>query len=190
MFFRRFACVKQNDQSDCGPACLAAISLHYGRAVRLEQMRQLAGTDRIGTNLVGMIQAGERMGFMAKAVKGNFDVLPKAPLPAIAHIHTKEGLGHFVVLHQVKKNAVVVADPARGVVTMPAKEFKTAWTGYLILLAPEPTGPRRIGGEPLAPWRRCWGCSLPYRPGRGSHFLCHPHDRARRLDFVLCPASG
>jgi ATP-binding cassette, subfamily C, bacteriocin exporter len=157
MFFRKFACVRQNDQSDCGPACLAAISLHYGRAVRLQQMRDLAGTDRIGTNLIGMIQAAERMGFMAKAVKGNFDVLPKAPLPAIAHIRTKEGLGHFVVLHQVKKTAVVVADPGRGVVTMSAKEFKTAWTGYLVLLAPEQTGPRRIGGEPLAPWRRLLG---------------------------------
>ena len=138
MFFRRFACVKQNDQSDCGPACLAAISLHYGRPVRLQQMRDLAGTDRIGTNLLGMVQAAERMGFMAKAVKGNFDVLPKAPLPAIAHVRTKEGLGHFVVLHRVKKNTVVIADPARGVVKVSAAEFKTTWTGYLILLAPEP----------------------------------------------------
>src|SRR5437868_1526760 len=128
MLARRVACVRQNDQSDCGPACLAAISLHYGRAVRLQQMRDLAGTDRIGTNLVGMLQAAERMGFMAKAVKGNFDVLPKAPLPAVAHLRTKEGLGHFVVLHRVKKTAVVVADPAKGVVKMPAEEFKAIWS--------------------------------------------------------------
>src|SRR5205823_7305406 len=86
MLARRVACVRQNDQSDCGPACLAAISLHYGRPVRLQQMRDLAGTDRIGTNLVGMILAAERMGFLAKAVKGTFDVLPRAPLPAIAHV--------------------------------------------------------------------------------------------------------
>jgi ATP-binding cassette subfamily B protein len=157
MLFRRFACVRQNDQSDCGPACLAAISLHYGRAMRLEQMRELAGTDRIGTNLVGMLQAAERLGFMAKAVKGTFDVLPRAPLPAIAHVRTKEGLGHFVVLHRVKKNRVLVADPAKGVVKMPAEEFKGIWTGYLLLLAPEPTGPRRIGSEPLSPWRRFLG---------------------------------
>src|SRR5205823_3490859 len=82
---------------------------------------------------------------------------PKAPLPAIAHVCTKEGLGHFVVLHQVKKNSVVIADPARGVVKMSAADFKTTWTGYLILLAPEQAGPRRIGSEPLSPLRRFLG---------------------------------
>src|SRR5262249_22413560 len=94
MLVRRFACVRQNDQSDCGPACLAAVALHYGRPVRLQQMRDLAGTDRVGTNLLGMVQAAERLGFMAKAVKGTFEVLPGAPLPAVAHVRTKEGLGH------------------------------------------------------------------------------------------------
>src|SRR5689334_8001036 len=157
MAVRRFACVRQHDQSDCGPACLAAVSLHYGRPVRLQQMRDLAGTDRLGTNLLGLIRAAERMGFMAKAVKGTFDVLPKAPLPAIAHVRTKEGLGHFVVLHQVKANGVLVADPAHGVVTVSADEFKATWTGYLLLLAPEPAGLRRAAGEPLSPWRRFLG---------------------------------
>ena len=190
MFFRRFACVKQNDQSDCGPACLAAISLHYGRPVRLQQMRDLAGTDRIGTNLLGMVQAAERMGFMAKAVKGNFDVLPKAPLPAIAHVRTKEGLGHFVVLHQVKKNAVVIADPARGIVKQSAAEFKTMWTGYLILLAPEQTGPRRIGSEPLSPGRRLPGpAHRPRGAGSRGHFLRHPDDDTGRFDLVFRAAS-
>jgi ABC-type bacteriocin transporter len=157
MFVRRFACVRQNDQSDCGPACLATLALHYGRPVRLQQMRDFAGTDRIGTNLAGMTEAAERLGFMAKAVKGNFEVLPRAPLPAIAHLRTKEGMGHFVVLHQVKKDSVVVADPAKGVVTMSPAEFKSMWTGYLILLAPEQAGPRRVGKEPLSPWRRFVG---------------------------------
>ena len=130
MSVRRFACVRQNDQSDCGPACLAAISLHYGRPVRLQQMRDLAGTDRIGTNLVGMMQAAERLGFMAKAVKGTMEVLPNALLPAIAHVRTKEGLGHFVVLHKVTKKTVVVADPGRGVRHMSADEFNSMWTGF------------------------------------------------------------
>ena len=157
MFFRRFTCVKQNDQSDCGPACLAAVALHHKLPVRLEQMRSLAGTDRVGTNLLGMVQAAERLGFRAKAVKGSYEVLPKAPLPAIAHVRTKDGLGHFVVLHQVKKKSVVVADPARGVVTLSAEEFQAMWTGYLILLTPEPAGLRRVDREPMSAWRRLVG---------------------------------
>lgn len=154
MLFRRYACVKQNDQSDCGPACLAAIAMHYKCPMSLQQMRDLAGTDRIGTNLLGMVQAAERLGFLAKAVKGTFDILPKAPLPAIAHVRTKEGLGHFVVLHRVSEQSVVVADPARGVVKLSAEEFQTVWTGYLILLTTDDAGPRRIGDVPKAPLRR------------------------------------
>ena len=157
MLFPRYACVKQNDQSDCGPACLATVALHYHCPIRLEQMRNLAGTDRVGTNLLGMIRAAERLGFQAKAVKGSFDVLPQAPLPAIAHVRNREGLLHFVVLHRVRANSVVVADPARGVETLSADEFKQMWTGYLVLLAPDRTGLRRVGREPMSPWRRLLG---------------------------------
>lgn len=157
MLFPRYACVKQNDQSDCGPACLATVALHYRCPIRLEQMRNLAGTDRVGTNLLGMIRAAERLGFQAKAVKGPFEVLPQAPLPAIAHVRNREGLMHFVVLHRVRANSVVVADPARGVETLSADEFQKMWTGYLILLAPDRSGLRRVGREPMSPWRRLIG---------------------------------
>jgi ABC-type bacteriocin/lantibiotic exporter with double-glycine peptidase domain len=48
--WRRYAFVRQNDQSDCGAAALATIALHHRRPIGLQQMRELAGTDRIGTN--------------------------------------------------------------------------------------------------------------------------------------------
>ena len=172
MFFRRFTCVKQNDQSDCGPACLAAVSLHYKLPVRLEQMRTLAGTDRVGTNLMGMVQAAERLGFRAKAVKGPFELLPKAPLPAIAHIRTKAGLGHFVVLHRVKKKSVVVADPARGVVTLSTEEFQGMWTGYLILLTQDQIGLRPVGSEPKSAWRRLLGLLAGHTGVLGEAVFC------------------
>ena len=112
---RRYAFVRQNDQSDCGAAALATIALHHRIPIGLQQMRDLAGTDRVGTNLLGLVQAAERLGFSAKGVKGPYEALPQVPLPAIAHVRTEEGLGHFVVLHRVRKDAVVVADPARGI---------------------------------------------------------------------------
>jgi ATP-binding cassette subfamily B protein len=68
---RRYACVRQNDQSDCGAAALASVALHYGRPAGLEQLRDLVGTDRVGTNLLGLVQAAERLGFTAKGVKGH-----------------------------------------------------------------------------------------------------------------------
>src|SRR5262252_5279240 len=109
--FGKYACVRQHDMVDCGAAALATVALHYRRPIGLEQMRDLAGTDRIGTNLLGLLQAAERLGFSAKGVKGAYEALPGVPLPAIAHVKTDEGLGHFVVLHRVRSNAVIVADP-------------------------------------------------------------------------------
>ena len=118
--WRRYACVRQNDQSDCGAAALATITLHHRVPIGLQQMRDLAGTDRIGTNLLGLLQAAEALGFSAKAVKGPFEAIAGVPLPAIAHLKTGEGLGHFVVLHRVRKNSVVVADPGAGSSNYPA----------------------------------------------------------------------
>src|SRR5262245_31461353 len=134
---RRYACVRQTDQSDCGAAALATVARHYRRPLGLQQLRDLAGTDRVGTNLLGLVQAAEKLGFSAKGVKGPYEALPEVPLPAIAHVRTGEGLGHFVVLHRVRRDGVIVSDPARGVEKLSRDEFCHRWTGYLLLLVPE-----------------------------------------------------
>jgi ATP-binding cassette subfamily B protein len=152
--FRKYACVRQADQSDCGAAALATVALHYRRPIGVQQMRDLAGTDRVGTNLLGMVQAAEKLGFSARAVKAPYEALAQAPLPAIAHVRTEEGLGHFVVLHKATSDAVVVADPGRGVQKPSRDEFCRLWTGYLVLLVPEQNAATAPGVAPVGPWRR------------------------------------
>src|SRR5262249_26231694 len=150
--WRRYTLVRQNDQSDCGAAALATIALHHGRPVGLQQMRELAGTDRIGTNLLGLVQAAERLGFSARAVKGPYEGLGTLPLPAVAHVRTEEGCGHFVVLHRAGKDVVVVADPGRGIRRLSRAEFCGCWTGYLLLAVPGPaTGQAANGATPVSP---------------------------------------
>jgi hypothetical protein len=97
--WQRYALVRQNDQSDCGAAALATVALHYRRPIGLQQMRDLAGTDRIGTNLLGLLQAAEKLGFSAKGVKGPYEALSQVPLPAIAHVRTAEGLDTVITAH-------------------------------------------------------------------------------------------
>src|SRR6516162_8169827 len=153
--FRRYACVRQRDQSDCGAAALATLAVHHRRPIGLEAMRDLAGTDRIGTNLLGLLQAAEKLGFAAKAVKGPFEALARVPLPAIAHVKTEEGFGHFLVLHRVRKGSVVVADPARGIQKLTRDAFCRRWTGYLLLAVPEPNArPATRSGAAVSPCRR------------------------------------
>jgi ATP-binding cassette, subfamily C, bacteriocin exporter len=153
--FQRYAFVRQHDQSDCGAAALATIARHYRIPVGLEQMRTLAGTDRIGTNLLGLVQAAEKIGFSARAVKGPYEALSSVPLPAIVHTHTPEGLGHFIVLHHYSDTAVVVADPAHGVYKLSKEEFCERWTGYLLMMAPDAQRQAQsLGKAPTSAWRR------------------------------------
>lgn len=47
---KRYTCVKQHDTTDCGAACLATISKHYGLQLPIWKIRETAGTDKQGTN--------------------------------------------------------------------------------------------------------------------------------------------
>jgi ATP-binding cassette subfamily B protein len=152
--FRKYVCVRQQDTTDCGAAVLATVAAHHGMPVGLGALRELAGTGRSGTNLLGLLQAAERLGFSARGAKGSYEALPGVPLPAVAHVRTEEGLGHFVVLHRVGAQGVVVADPAAGVSRWTRDEFSRRWTGYLLVVVPAAAKAGAVGSEPATPWRR------------------------------------
>ena len=133
----RFKCILQNDETDCGPACLAAIFRKYGLKVTIAKIRDIAGTDRQGTNAHGLVKVIEHFGFQQKVVEADKSVLTnKLPLPAIAHVIIDDSLLHYVVITKVKGDTVVVSDPAKGIVKYKKEDFLKIWTNILILIAP------------------------------------------------------
>ena len=132
--------VKQRDITDCGAACLASVASHYKLEMPVARIRQIAGTDTKGTNVLGMVKAAEQLGFSAKGVKGNQDSLGKIPLPTVAHIiveRDKLQLHHYVVLYKVNDKQLTYMDPADGDMhTSSIEEFMKRWTNVLILLMP------------------------------------------------------
>lgn len=133
----KFKCILQNDESDCGPACLAAIFRKYGLKVTIAKIRDIAGTDRQGTNAHGLVKVIEHFGFQQKVVEADKSVLTnKLPLPAIAHVIIDDSLLHYVVITKVKGDTVVVSDPAKGIVKYKKEDFLKIWTNILILIAP------------------------------------------------------
>jgi ATP-binding cassette subfamily B protein len=132
-----YHCIKQHDITDCGAACLATISKQYGLKMPISKIRETAGTDKQGTNAMGMIKAAEKLGFTAKAVKGDQTAFfSEFPLPAIAHVIVDGGLLHYVVIHKITQKQVIIADPGKGIVKYTPEEFFKIWTGVLILLVP------------------------------------------------------
>ncbi|MDK1389944.1 peptidase domain-containing ABC transporter [Sinorhizobium sp. 7-81] len=135
---------KQRDVTDCGAASLASVAAFYGYELPLSRIRQYASTDRSGTNVLGLTEAAQKLGFIAKGVKGGFDSLYKIPKPAIAHVIVKEVLHHFVVIQSIDARWVTVMDPAYGEIRrLSHEEFKAQWTGVLVLLVPADTFKRR-----------------------------------------------
>jgi len=47
--------IKQRDITDCGAACLASIAAYYNLQLPVSRIRQFAGTDKRGTNVLGLI---------------------------------------------------------------------------------------------------------------------------------------
>lgn len=111
-----YYCIKQHDITDCAAACLATVSKQYGLKIPISRVRELAGTDKQGTSVYGIIKASEALGFSAKGVKGNTkSFFSNYPLPAIAHVVTQEGIFHYVVVHKITSKKVIVADPAMSI---------------------------------------------------------------------------
>lgn len=101
--YRKGIKIKQHDITDCGAACLASVCAHYGLQFPVARIRQYAFTDQKGTNVLGMIEAANRLGLSAKGVRAQFEALSIVPKPTIAHVIVHEHLQHFIVLYKVEK---------------------------------------------------------------------------------------
>ena len=154
--------IKQHDITDCGAACLASISAFYGLKLPIARIRQIASTDKKGTNILGLVEAAEKLGFQAKAAKavdaeGNkvADSLEKIPKPAIAHVVMGENLLHYVVIYKANGKKVTFMDPADGRMhTYSYEKFLDIWTGGLVLLAPNEEFKK--GSQKISVTARLW----------------------------------
>ena len=138
--YRKGIKIKQHDITDCGAACLASVCAYYGLQFPVARIRQYAFTDQKGTNVLGLIEAANRLGLSAKGVRGRFEALNIVPKPTIAHVIVHEHLQHFVVIYKVKKGTVTYMDPGDGRMhKVTDYEFNKMWTGILVLMKPEET---------------------------------------------------
>ncbi|NEP48753.1 MAG: ATP-binding cassette domain-containing protein [Moorea sp. SIO3C2] len=129
---RRYPFFAQQSGSDCGAACLVMVSRYWGKRFSVNRLRDIANVDRNGASLRGLSAAAESIGFSTRPVKASLDQLAKQKLPAIVHWEGK----HYIVVYQITKKSVIVADPAIGQRTLSHQEFLADWSGYALLLQP------------------------------------------------------
>lgn len=115
----------------------------------------------------------EELGFSAKGVKGTKEAFfSEFPLPCIAHVVVDGSLLHYVVIHKITKEQVIIADPGSGIVKLTPEEFfgevatdgkppKYQWTGVLILLIKNETFQK--GNETQGLFERFFSLLIPQK---------------------------
>ena len=131
---RRVPLILQQEQAECGLACLAMVAGFHGNREGLRALRARLTPSVRGTALDELIAAAAGIGLAGRPVRLELPELPRLKLPALLHWR----LDHFVVLVRLRRGKAVIHDPARGRIVVPRRELDRAFTGVALELSPTP----------------------------------------------------
>ena len=149
----KYPLVLQQNEEDCGAACIASIVKYYGHTAN-NRVREAVGSGMKKSTLLGLRQAAEALGFNAKAFTASPEQLfqlREVPLPAIIHWKSCQ----WVVLYGKQGKKYIIGDPAIGLRYVSAKELTEAWQdGVILLLEPDPVRFLTQPSDRIGSWRR------------------------------------
>ncbi|MEQ9091312.1 MAG: peptidase domain-containing ABC transporter [Balneola sp.] len=128
------AFIHQRDQSDCGVTCLASLAKFFGGETKVEQLRELSGTTKQGTTLLGLFQAANQIGLDAEAFEADIENLKQVESPCILHIVKDQKLQHYVICYGHEEGNFFISDPAVGVKTISEEKLDEQWQSKALLL--------------------------------------------------------
>lgn len=129
--------ILQQDQSDCGVACLLSLINYYEGTNSLEKLREISGTNTQGTTLLGLYEAASKVGFNANGCEATIEALIEHGKPVILHVVTEKQLQHYVVCYGYENNQFIIGDPAKGILKYTTKELAKIWVqGKCLTLIP------------------------------------------------------
>lgn len=142
-------CILQDDLKDCGVCCLLSIIKFYNGNSSREYLRELTKTTKDGVSGLNLLRAAREFGFEAYGVKGKIKDIKKEHLPIIAHVTIDKKFNHFIVIYEidVRKNKLLVMDPARGFVSLSFSNFMNISTGYFIILKVKQLIPKLVEND-------------------------------------------
>ncbi|WP_160118614.1 peptidase domain-containing ABC transporter [Chryseotalea sanaruensis] len=126
---------RQQGKADCGIACLASVISYYHGNQSLERLRELSGTSKQGTTLLGLYQAATQLGFKAEGYEAeSVEKLNEIDKPVILHVLINNNLHHYFVFYGFdKKGRAIIGDPAIGIVYYSKNDLNTVWKSKALL---------------------------------------------------------
>lgn len=118
----------QLDQSDCGVACLMSLIKLNGGTNSIEKLRELSGTTKQGTTMLGLYQVANQIGFTAEGCEADIQALIDHKQPVILHVVIENQLQHYVVCYEYDiEKGFLIGDPAKGIYYLKADELDKIW---------------------------------------------------------------
>ncbi len=116
--------VLQIEAAECGAACLAMILAYHGKYVGLDTLREQCNVSRDGSKLSYVLEIARSYGLKTAAYRSGSS-LKDMPLPCVVHWK----FNHFVVVEKIKKDTVIICDPAHGRMKLPFSTFEKGYSG-------------------------------------------------------------
>ena len=109
---------------------------YYHGYVNLDKLSEMMNTTRQGTTAYNIKATLKDLGFNSYGLKS--ESVPNLKLPCIAHVIINHSYKHYIVIYKVnlKKQTLLIADPATHLKLISFKEFKQIWSGITIHMYP------------------------------------------------------
>jgi len=131
--------ILQNEAAECALACLAMVAASHGLNTDLPALRQRFNLSLKGATMADLATMARTLKLQTRAVRAEPEQLEQLPLPAILHWD----FNHFVVLVRVRRDGVLIHDPARGARSLKWAQLSRHFTGAAMELTPEAGFQRR-----------------------------------------------
>ncbi|MCT4707710.1 peptidase domain-containing ABC transporter [Enterobacteriaceae bacterium H16N7] len=124
--------IRQTESAECGLACLAMMACWHGLKTDLPALRERFSISTQGMTLQRLIECAAGIHLSSRALRLEPDDMKSLTLPCILHWN----MNHFVVLHQMRGNKLVIHDPDKGKVTISLQEAGKHFTGVAVEMTP------------------------------------------------------
>lgn len=138
VIMKKYKLIMQEEQMDCGIACLATICAYYNMQYSLTYIKSILNFNDKATNFFQLFNVSQILGFNVRGIflKGCY-LKEYITLPCIAQIKITDEVTHFVVIFEINNKNITIGNPSKNISTLSLANFTNCFTGNILLLFPK-----------------------------------------------------
>lgn len=131
---RKYPIELQDEEKACGAYCILMILKYYHFHDEIKNIKRKARLNHNGISIKGMIECLKSYQIEAIGYQASLeDLSTQVSFPCILYM-IYEGLGHFVVLYEIRDDEYIIGDPARGLISLYLEEMQEHYGLHMIAI--------------------------------------------------------